>query len=419
VGGVYTEMDECSTEHTSVKMSRGRNEGANSTACLRTESLTASSPKSPDLHFRSLVIDTHVDTTQRLLFDGFNLGQRHPDGSIDIPRLRDGGVGAIFFAIWVPGRVTGEAAVKSAFAQIEAIRREVLAQSADLQLARNASDILAAHRKGKIAIVAAVEGGHMINSDLDVLREFSALGVKYMTLTHNANVEWADSSKDTPRHNGLTEFGKDVIREMNQLGMMVDVSHVSDQTFRDVLETSQAPVMASHSNCRALCGSPRNLTDEMMQMLATKRGLVQINFHVGFLSNRFRDAMNAHPEYDKGINEALIERCGENSACQLLEAARMVRELVSEGKLPRVEWTEILDHIDHAVKLIGADHVGIGSDFDGADMPYGMEDASCLPKITEALLARGYSESDIQKILGGNALRLMQDVESVAVEEPE
>lgn len=254
----------------------------------------------------------------------------------------------------------------------------------------------------------------MINDDLANLDKFYTLGVRYMTLTHTVNTAWADSSGDKPAHDGLTPFGKKVVVEMNRLGMMVDISHVADKTFYDVLATSQAPVIASHSSCRALCTAPRNMTDDMIKAMAAKGGVIQINYHVGFLSQEFQDAQNRHPEIGKQIEAESKKRCGDNEACQLIEADKIVRDYVAQGKLPRVDWTKIVDHIDHAVKLVGADHVGLGSDFDGADMPYGMEDASHLPQITNALLAKGYSPADIQEILGGNTLRLMQDVEAVA-----
>jgi len=372
------------------------------------------SAKARDLHFRSLVVDTHTDTTQRFLFGDFDLGARHADGSVDIPRMRDGGLGAIFFAVWIKGTITGREAVERALAQIEAIRRQVALHPNDLAAARTAGDIRRARTAGKIAVLTAVEGGHMMNGDLGVLREFASLGVSYMTLTHVQNTDWADASTAKPAHNGLSEFGKQAIAEMNRLGMIVDVSHVSDKTLCDVLVVSEAPVLASHSSCQALCKTPRNLSDEMMKALAAKGGVVQINFHMGFLSQEFRDAEKAQPELGKQIEAEAEKRCGENDACQILESDKIVRGFVAEGKLPRVEWTLIVDHIDHAVKVAGIDHVGIGSDFDGAEMPFGMEDASRLPRITEALLQRGYSETDIEKILGGNALRLMQDVEAAA-----
>ena len=266
------------------------------------------------------------------------------------------------------------------------------------------------------AVLMGVEGGHMINSDMGVLRKFASLGVRYMTLTHSGNDEWADSSTDKPVHNGLSPFGKDVVREMNKLGMMVDISHVSDKTFYDALETSKAPLIASHSSCRAICDAARNMTDQMMKDLAAKGGVVQINYHVGFLSQEFRDAEKADPQINKSIGAEVLKLCGDDEACQLLEGDRVTREYVVQGKLPKVDYTKIIEHIDHAVKVAGIDHVGLGSDFDGANMPYGMEDASKLPHITEALLQKGYSEDDVKKILGENTLRLMSDVERVSRE---
>jgi membrane dipeptidase len=313
-------------------------------------------------------------------------------------------------------KITGQEAVKRALAQIEAVRNQVRKHPDEIVLATTASDIRAAHKQGKIAALMGVEGGHMINSDLAVLRQFAALGVRYMTLTHSGNDEWADSSMDKPAHNGLTDFGKNVVREMNLLGMMVDISHVSDKTFADALAISAAPMIASHSSCRAICDAPRNMTDEMMKALASKGGVVHINYHVGFLSQEFRNAESADPTINESIGAEVHKRCGDDEACQLVEGDRLTREYVDKGKLPRVDYTKIIEHIDHAVKVAGVDHVGLGSDFDGANMPYGMEDASKLPLITEALLQKGYSESDIRKILGENTLRVMGEVERVARE---
>jgi membrane dipeptidase len=372
--------------------------------------------KARALHFHSLVVDTHDDTTQRLLNPEFDLGARHTDGSIDIPRMRDGGLNAIFFSIWIPGSVTGPEAVKRAMDQIDAVRQQVTSHPKDFVLATTADDVRRAKASGKIAALMGVEGGHMIDDDLGVLRGYAALGVRYMTLTHYLNNNWADSSTDTPAHNGLTNFGKQVVREMNRLGVMVDISHVSDKTFYDALEISQAPLIASHSSCRALCNAPRNMTDQMIKDLAAKGGVIQINYHVGFLSQKFSDAEKAQPEIEKQIEDETKKRCGEteNSGCRDIERSTVTREFMTSGKLPQVEWTEIVNHIDHAVKIAGADHVGLGSDFDGAVMPMGMEDATHLPQITNALLEKGYSESDIQKILGGNTLRVMEQVEATA-----
>ena len=374
------------------------------------------SEKARKLHFSSIVIDTHDDTTQRFLDGKFDLGMRSSAGSIDIPRMKEGGLGAIFFSIWIPSKVTGPEAVDRALVQIDAVREQVRKHPNDLVLATTAAEVRDAHKQGKIAALMGVEGGHMINSNLGVLRSYATLGVRYMTLTHSGNDEWADSSTDKAVHNGLTDFGKDVVREMNRLGVIVDISHVSDKTFYDALEVSNAPLFASHSSCRAICDAPRNMTDQMMKDLAAKGGVVQINYHVGFLSQEFREAEKADPEINKAISAEVTKRCGENEGCQLIEGDRITRQYVEQGKLPRVDFAKIIEHIDHAVKVAGVDHVGLGSDFDGANMPYGMEDATKLPKITEALLQKGYSEGDVKKILGENALRIMADVERVSRE---
>ncbi len=383
-------------------------------AAVSGQSDSSISPQARELHFSSIVIDTHDDTTQRLLDPKFDLGARHMDGGIDIPRMREGGLTAIFFSIYIPGSIAGPPAVQRALDQIAAVREAVARHPNDLVLCTTAAEIRDAKAHNRIAVLMGVEGGHMINDSLANLDKFYALGVRYMTLTHMLNTDWADSSTDKPAHNGLSDFGKQVVREMNRLGMMVDVSHVSDKTFYDVLATSSAPVIASHSSCRALCNAPRNMTDDMIKALAAKGGVIQINYHVGFLDQKFQDVQKNNAQLGKEIEAESKKRCGNNEACQLIEADKVVREMVAEGKLPRVDWSEIIDHIDHAVKLVGANHVGLGSDFDGADMPYGMEDASHLPQITNALLAKGYSASDIRKILGGNTLRLMQDVEAAA-----
>ena len=374
------------------------------------------SDKARKLHFSSIVVDTHDDTTQRFLDGKFDVGERTNTGSIDIPRMKEGGLNAIFFSIWIPSKVTGPEAVRRALQQIDAVREQVRKHPRDLVLATTAAQIREAKKNGQIAALMGVEGGHMINSDLDVLRKFAGLGVRYMTLTHSGNDEWADSSTDKAAHNGLTDFGKDVVREMNRLGVMVDISHVSDKTFADALAISKAPMIASHSSCRAICDAPRNMTDEMMKALAAKGGVVQINYHVGFLSQEFRDAEKADPKINAAIEHEVTKRCGDNEACQLLEGDKLTREAVEQGKLPRIGYEKIIEHIDHAVKVAGADHVGLGSDFDGANMPYGMEDATKLPLITEALLKKGYSESDVRKILGENTLRVMSEVERVSRE---
>jgi membrane dipeptidase len=372
------------------------------------------SKRAHDLHFSSVVLDTHDDTTTRLMGQHFDVRIRHHDGSIDIPRMQQGGLNGIFFAIYIPGTITGSEAVKAAIDHIDAVHEMVRANPKEMNFCVTAEEVRRAHRDGKIAVLMGVEGGHMIANDLGVLRTYSQLGIRYLTLTHSVNDEWADSSTDKPIHNGLTEFGKDVVREMNRLGMVVDVSHVSDKTFYDALAVSRAPLIASHSSCRAICDAPRNMTDDMIRALAAKGGVIQINYSVSFLSQDFLNALRAHPELEVEIAKKVQERCGDTEGCEMVEKDKLIREYVAQGKLPRVEWTQIVDHIDHVAKLVGADHVGLGSDFDGASMPYGMEDASQLPKITDALLTRGYSETDVQKILGGNALRVMDEVEATA-----
>lgn len=384
------------------------------TAMLVIAQSDAISATARKLHFSSIVIDTHDDTTQRFLDPHFDLGARHSDGNIDIPRMRDGGLSAIFFSIWIDGKIMGPPAVQKALDQIDAVRELVRLHPNDLLLATSADDIRTAKQQNKIAALIGVEGGHMMGNDLAVLRSFAALGVRYMTLTHMENNEWADSSTAKPEHNGLTDFGKQVVRELNRLGIMVDISHVADKTFYDALAVSKAPLIASHSSCRALCNAVRNMTDDMMRDLAKNGGVVQINYHVGFLSQQFRDYENAHPEAEKEIKEEVKKRCGSDEGCTDVLAQQVVREWMQSGKLPKVDWTLIIDHIDHAVKIAGIDHVGLGSDFDGAVMPIGMEDVTHIPQITDALLKRGYSDSDIRKILGQNTLRVLTEVQRVS-----
>lgn len=372
--------------------------------------------KSDDLNRNNMItIDTHGDTTQRFVWDNFDLGHQDDKGSIDIPRMRAGNLNGIFFSIWMPGTITGKSAVQQALTQIDAVRNQVKKHQKDLSLCTTAEQIENAYRHNKIAVLMGVEGGHMINNDLNNLRQFFNLGVRYMTLTHSVNTDWADSSTAKPQHNGLTNFGKKVIQEMNNLGMIVDISHVSDKTFYDALATSKAPMMASHSSCRAICDAPRNMSDDMIKALAEKGGVIQINYNNSFLSQPYRDAVNSSSEM-KQLEEIVKSECGDNEACNLMRGDETSRRLVSRGKLPKVSWKMIIKHIDHVVKLVGVDHVGLGSDFDGANMPYGMEDATHLPQITKALLAEGYSQEEVSKILGGNTLRVMREAERVAHE---
>ena len=365
------------------------------------------SERAKRLHFSSLILDTHIDVTPKLQTD-WKFADRHDTGHIDLPRMKEGGLNGLFFSIYMSGRVTGPKAVNDALQRIAAVHKLAEDMPDKVMLCTTAADIRQAQKQGKIAALMGMEGGHMINNSLPVLRMYAALGVRYLTLTHSVNTEWADSSGDQPKHNGLTDFGKDVVRELNKLGVMVDISHVADKTFWDALEVSKAPMIASHSSCRAISGHPRNMTDEMIKALAAKGGVIQINYLDSFID----PDLYAYSQKTSAASRELMAKLGEPSRENF---AKVREELAKQfGPAPKASWERIVDHIDHAVKLVGADHVGLGSDFDGGSMPVGMEDCSKLPKITEALLRKGYKEADIRKILGENTVRLMGEVEKVS-----
>jgi membrane dipeptidase len=335
----------------------------------------------------TILIDTHNDVPLRTV-RGFDIGVQDGRGHTSIPRLREGGVGAVFFAVYVaPSYAKSGGAARHALEVIDSVRRDIVAAHPnDFMLAASADEIEQAHKQGKIAALMGVEGGHAIEDSLRVLRTFYDLGARYLTLTHSNTNNWADSSGDVARHNGLTKFGREVIVEMNRLGMIVDVSHVSDKTFWDVLETSAAPVLATHSNCRALSNIPRNMTDEMIAAIARKGGQVNLNFGCEFLSQKSADASRwINPKLPKGT------------------------------PMPRATVADVVAHIDRVVKLAGVGHVGIGTDFDGIGCtPEGLDDPGKFPNLTRALLEHGYTPADIQKIYGGNMLRLMRAVEQAA-----
>ena len=382
----------------------------------RTVSADEIALRAKKLHFSSIVLDTHDDTTQRFFSKDFDLGKRNPDGHVDIPRMREGGMNAIFFSIWIDGRIMGPPAVEKALDQIDAVHQNVRTHAKDLVFCRTAEEVRRAHAQGKIAALIGVEGGHMIGNDIRVLRIFGDLGVRYMTLAHFYNDEWADSSTDKPAHNGLTDFGKDVVREMNRQGIMVDISHVSDKTFFDALEISKAPLIASHSSCRALCNHPRNMSDDMIKALAAKGGVIQINYERSFIDQTYKDAYDKASGGVVAATEKITQECSGDADCVSRKLKDFDAQMEASGALPRVSWATIIEHIDHVVKLVGPDYVGLGSDFDGATMPDGMEDCSKLPKITEALMRKGYKDEDIRKILGGNLLRVMEQNEKVTRE---
>jgi membrane dipeptidase len=373
------------------------------------------------LHRSAIVLDTHIDTLSEShppgwKFDarGVPYSARHPEGTaVDLPRMREGHLSGAFFSIYIAGTVTGPPAVAAARQQFDAIQALADSHAQDLALCRSAADVRAAAASGKRAVLIGVEGGHMINDDLAVLGEFARRGARYLTLTHMVNTDWADSSGDEPAHGGLTAFGKQVVRELNRLGIMVDVSHVSDKTFWDVLAASESPVIASHSSCRALSGHPRNMTDEMIKALAAKGGTIQINFHSVFLDEAlYRKEKAIEPELKQMQRDLAGKYAGPGNEQKRAALGRAID--LKARSVGTTSWEKIIEHIDHAVKLVGAEHVGLGSDFDGAFMPAGMEDCTMLPKITAALLARGYSEGDVRKILGENVLRVMDANEQVA-----
>ena len=350
-------------------------------AALAAQTRKVSDAEVMKVHRSAILIDTHNDVTGNTL-SGFDIGTRSTKTHTDLVRLREGGVAAVFFAAYVSATYAPkQQAAHRALEVIDTIRHDIVARHPEgFELALSAADIERAHKHGKVAALIGVEGGYAIENSLRLLRGYYALGARYMTLTHNAHTEWADSSgylgrvEGTP-HNGLTDFGREVVREMNRLGMIVDVSHISEKTFWDVMETSRAPVFASHSSCRALAGIPRNMTDEMIAAMAKTGGVIQINFGCEFLSQKSADA-------------ALAKR-----------------------PVPRATLADVVSHIDHVVKIAGVGAVGIGSDFDGVGCtPQGLDDVSKFPNLTRALLERGYSASDIRKIYGGNTLRLMRAV---------
>jgi membrane dipeptidase len=364
----------------------------------------------------AILIDTHDDVTS-LTVAGYDIAKPNKSGQTDLPRMK-GFLGAEFFAIYVGANyVKDNNSANRALQMIDTTRTDIIAAHPnDFVFATTAAGIENAHKQHKIAALMGIEGGHAIEDSLRLLRDFYALGVRYMTLTHFNTNTWADSQGDVDNpaithHNGLTPFGKDVVREMNRLGMMVDISHVADKTFYDVIETSTAPVIASHSSCRAISSHTRNMTDEMIKLLASKGGSIQISFGCDFLSQRYFDdskplMAELRPRYaealkiaDPTAREAAIDKIQQDAA----------------GKIPAATLADVIAHIDHAVQVGGIDHVGIGTDFDGIScVPSDLNSYDKFPALTRALLEKGYSATDIKKIYGGNLLRVMKSVEKEA-----
>lgn len=375
------------------------------------------------LHREAIVVDTHNDVTSPMIDRDFDLGAQgdDPNGAVrthtDLRRMKTGGIDAEFFAIYVAQEFInkkpyeGGGPARRALDMIAAVHEQVRRHSSALEMAYSVRDIRSIARKRKIAALMGIEGGHAIEDSLGALRMFHRLGVRYMTLTHNNTNDWADSSGDVARHNGLTEFGRKVVLEMNRIGMMVDVSHVSDKTFYDVIEATRAPVIASHSSARALANHPRNMTDDMLKAVGKNGGVVMINFYDGFIDPRKSVTAKMTRDIETRFKEQFP-----NDPKRVEQELERWRAANSPGKTP---LSMLIDHFDHVAKIAGIDHVGIGSDFDGVPftgLPEGMEDISKLPNLTYELLKRGYSEGDVRKVLGENLLRVMEGVERVAAE---
>jgi membrane dipeptidase len=364
------------------------------------------------LHAQTPLIDGHNDLPweirEKAGGDLARLDPRQPQPAqhTDIPRLRAGAVGGVFWAAYVPSDFARGGAARVAMEQIDLIHR-MTAASPDLQLALTADDIERAHRAGKIASLIGIEGGHSIENSLGTLRQFHALGVRYLTLTHASTLDWADAATDSARHDGLTRFGEEVVREMNRVGMLVDLSHVSPATMKDAIRVSAAPVIFSHSSARALADHPRNVPDDVLRLLKPNGGIVMVNFYSGFVEPRAAAAMRNMFEVQRRFRAQYPD---DPQAAQ-----RAYRDWQRQNPTPRGNIATVADHIDHIVKVAGIDHVGIGSDYDGVtSLPEGMEDVSRYPYLTVELLRRGYSDADVRKVLGGNLLRVMRQSESVA-----
>jgi membrane dipeptidase len=365
------------------------------------------------IHAEAILIDGHNDLPWMMREKGdpftpvIDITKPQPKLHTDIPRLRQGGVGAQFWAAYVPAELmTKGTAIKATLEQIDLIHRMVKRYPEVFEMASTADDIIRIHKTGKIASLIGVEGGHSIDNSLGVLRTFYALGVRYMTLTHSDNLDWADSATDVPKTRGLTEFGQRVVLEMNRLGMLVDISHVSADTMRHALKVTRAPVIASHSSAFALADHPRNVPDDVLALLQKNKGVVMVNFYSGFITpegaRASRDSVKVYRDL----------RAKYDNEKEFQEVYALWKR---DHPMPNGSIHDVADHIEHIVKVAGIDHVGIGSDYDGINMcPKQLEDVSCYPYLTQVLLDRGYNREEIHKVLGGNLLRVLRDAERVA-----
>jgi membrane dipeptidase len=392
--------------------------------CSSLASTQTISPRARAIHDSATIVDTHADTPQRFLYENFDIGSTDPKdiGHISLDKARAGNLGAEFFSIWADPETTSGHFAKSTFDMIDSVYEQAARHPDRMTMAFSVDDIERAHKQKKLAALMGIEGGHSIENDIRLLRDYYRLGVRYMTLSWSNTNEWADSSGDindpkVEHHNGLTDFGKQVVLEMNRLGMMVDISHVADKTFFDAIATSKAPVIATHSSARALTNHARNRTDDMLRAVTANGGVVQVNFYDAFIDENYRKAADVQKkDADTAVEARIAELKSAGKPVTYLDKDRIGREWAA--KIPRPPLKSLVDHIDHIAKVAGVDHVGLGSDFDGVSgaTPEGIDSAADLPKITQALLDRGYSAEDIHKILGENLLRVFRQVEKVSRE---
>ena len=379
------------------------------------------------VHRNALVIDTHEDTPQRFVDEHFDLSDPLNGGQLNLDAIHKGNLGGSFMSIWVEPELYKGHYARRTLELIDASRMQAAKHADQIKFSTSASDIEAAHREHKYAMLMGIEGGHSIEDSLGLLRMYYTLGVRYMTLTWSNSNGWADSSGDdtdpsVPHTlNGLSDFGRSVVLEMNRLGMIVDISHVSDRTFYRTLQVSRTPVIASHSAARALCDAPRNMTDDMLRAAAksgdpgSNGGVILVNFYSGFISQAYRDAqVKQKPEVDKAVADLKAKFKADGEEITYSDIEKLQRQMAD--RIPRPPLSDLIDHIDHIAKVAGIDHLGLGSDFDGVNgqLPEGIDSAADLPKITAELMKRGYTAADCDKILGGNFMRVFKEVEQVA-----
>lgn len=361
---------------------------------------------------QSLVIDSHSDVTSRLQKPDFDFTALHPDGHVDLPRMREGGLAAECFAIFTPPKLEGAEAAVEALGMFEAIHRMLDRRPDQLAIAQSSRDLDENFHRGKVSVIITMENGTpVMENRLDLLQLYYRLGARMIGLCHWKTNILCDSATDKAQWDGLSPWGEKVIREMNRLGIMVDVSHLADETVRDILALTRAPVIASHSCCRALCDSPRNLPDDLIRAISERDGVIQINFYAGFLD---KDYETRSDERRKKL-QPQIDKIRASFDTDLDGYFRDLQALYAQYPIPVPGVDKLVAHIEHVIRLAGVDHVGLGSDFDGiSELPRGMRDCRDLPQITLALLRNGHSEADIKKILGGNFRRVMQAVEKAA-----